>query len=389
MKQSAPSLSSRRECLKHLVSLVPLAAAPMFNIGRYRLFANSGTEYSERAVRLMQEATVIDMRHMLTAPFERFEGWPGGVNVTVPETLTAEHFAVIRKTGVNVFAIGALPGRYNNAVYLCAAWNGLIATHDDYLMRIDSGADLERVKTSGKAGVLFSFQTADHFEEIDHVDVFHDFGQRVGQLVYSARNLLGNGAFERRDDGLSDYGLQVVERMNKIGMAVDGAHAGDRTLLDALDASKAPMIFSHDTCRGLMPGYLRAKSDEAIRRLARSGGVMGIAFIRFMVHPTEPTTMEHVLDHIDYVRSLVGVEHVGIGSDFGMYSDANPAAIERLHASLDPRYNFHGRDGIERLDHPQRMFDLVDGLIQRKYTDNEIKLILGGNFKRVLTQIWG
>jgi len=382
-------LPARRTLLKRMVSILPMTlAAPMLNRGRYRLFADSTAEYSARAIRLVEETTVIDMRHLLLGPPERFESWPGGIKPGWPDTFRSDHVEIIKSTGVNVFAIGALPGGDDATIRFFAIWNGIIATHDDRLMRIDSASDLKRVKASGKAGVLFSFQTADHFTEVDDVDFFYRLGQRVAQLTYNSRNLIGNGAFERRDDGLSDFGVKIVERMNKVGMAVDGAHAGDRTLLDTLEVSKRPMVFSHDTCRGLMPGYIRAKSDEAIRKLALAGGVMGIAMIRFMVHHSEPTTIEHLLNHFDYVRSLVGIEHVGIGSDFGMYSDANPAAREVLHATLDPRYNFHGRDGIDGVDHPKRVFNLTEGLIRRNYSDTDIKLVLGGNFERVLSNIW-
>ena len=103
------------------------------------------------------------------------------------------------------------------------------------------------------------------------------------------------------------------------------------------------MLFTHANCRALIPGHLRAKTDEAIRKMARTGGVMGISFIRFMVRDREPVTLEHVLDHFDYVRKLVGVEHLAVGSDLDVVGNANPIG-GGFQPSGQPnfaRYGFH------------------------------------------------
>jgi membrane dipeptidase len=154
-------------------------------------------------------------------------------------------------------------------------------------------------------------------------------------------------------------------------------------------------VFTHATARALVPGHLRCKTDEAIQKMAKTGGVMGIAMIRFMVRNTEPVTIEHVLDHVDYVAKLVGVEHVAVGSDLDVVG--NPNAVNG--APNDPRnqpnfsrYQYHedtdGAINIKGLNHPKRMFDLAEGLIRRGYSDAQIAQILGGNAVRVLGTIW-
>jgi microsomal dipeptidase-like Zn-dependent dipeptidase len=112
--------------------------------------------------------------------------------------------------------------------------------------------------------------------------------------------------------------------MQRVGMTVDLSHCADRTTLDGIAAATKPVVFTHGAARGLMPGYARCKSDEALKALARNGGVMGIAFIRFMIRPEAPVTVEHVVDHFDYVIKLVGAEHVGIGSDLDMAGLGTP-----------------------------------------------------------------
>jgi membrane dipeptidase len=134
----------------------------------------------------------------------------------------------------------------------------------------------------------------------------------------------------------------------------------------------------------------RCKSDEAIRKMAATGGVMGITNVRMFVRDQEPTTIEHLLDHYDHVAKLVGVEHLGVGSDIGLWGyDALPEeAQKRLRAGYKESYAFREKTDIDGVDHPKRTFDLAEGLIRRGYSDANIEAILGGNFQRVLKQIF-
>jgi membrane dipeptidase len=364
---------------------VSLALSPMLNLGRFRLFADSPAQYSARAIALVQRATVIDM----LSPFALGSSpW-----LARPDTFTPAHLQRFKDSGINVFHIGVgLGGQdaYVTTLRFFAQWNGFIANHDQHLMRVDSGDDLERVKASGKIGVLLGLQNSEHFRTPLDVDAFHALGQRVSQLTYNTRNLIGNGATERRDDGLSDFGVAIVQRMNRAGMAVDVSHCGDRTTLDAFEASGRPVLITHSNCRALAPGHPRCKTDEAIRKMAATGGVMGITGVRMFVKNDEPTTIEHLLDHFDHVKTLAGIEHLGVGSDIDLdgYDDMPPGENQQLRASYKGSYGFREKIDIDGVDHPKRMFDLTEGLIRRKYTDREIELVLGGNFKRVLTQIW-
>src|SRR4029077_19042344 len=179
-----------------------------------------------------------------------------------------------------------------------------------------------------------TFQDSTHFRSPADVATFFGLGQRISQLTYNFNNRIGSGFLEQRDGGLSVFGLSIMERMHQVGMAVDVSHCGDQTTLDALAAATKPVIFTHATARGLVPGHLRCKTDEAIQKMAKSGGVMGIAMIRFMVRDSEPVTIEHVLDHVDYVARLAGLEHVAIGSDLDIVG--NPNAVNGAGA-FDPR----------------------------------------------------
>jgi membrane dipeptidase len=177
-----------------------------------------------------------------------------------------------------------------------------------------------------------------------------------------------------RDTGLTAFGADIVARMNSIGMAIDVSHTGERTTLDVIAASKAPVLITHSNCRALAPPVLRCKSDAVIRAAARSGGVIGLTNVRHFVRAHDPVCIEDVLDHFDHAVRIAGVEHVGIGSDLDLDGrDAGAAAL---------------RHDIAGLNQPARIFELTEGLIRRRYTDEHIRLMLGGNFTRALTQIW-
>jgi len=213
-------------------------------------------------------------------------------------------------------------------------------------------------------------------------------------LTYNSANKLGCGAFEDEDTGLTEFGAEIVQRMNKIGMGVDVSHCGDKTTLEAIEVSKKPVLITHAACRELNPGYARAKTDKAIKKMAAKGGIIGIPMLRFMVRDREPVTIEHFLDHIDYVAKLVGVEHVGIGSDQNLdTTDALPIEWrKRRLKDAHPKYKTHTNEryqlSIDGLNHSRRTFDVAEGLIRRNYSDDQIKLVLGENFKRVLKNIF-
>jgi len=370
------------------LTVAAAAAFPMSSRGRHRLFAGSAIEYSTRAIDLVKRSTVIDMLGPLTLDFPKQARW-----FADPELFTTADLKPYKDSGINVFHIAVGlggPDAYTEALKFFAQWNGFIASQSDYFTRIDSPGDLDRIKQSSKIGILHGLQNSEHFKSPNDVDFFRALGQRVSQLTYNARNMIGNGSTERRDEGISDFGVAIIERMNKVGMAVDVSHCGDRTTLDAFEISKKPVLITHSNCRALAPGHPRCKADEAIKKVGAAGSVMGITGVRMFVKNEEPTTIEDLLNHFDHVAKLIGPDHLGVGSDMDLYGyDAMPPEQnKRLRAGYKGSYGFRDKIDIEGVNHPQRMYDLTEGLVRRKYSDKDIEGILGGNFKRVLTQIW-
>ena len=398
-KTSRPSAApSRRAVLMAAAGAAGLTlAAPFINRGRAVVQAHgrgrtaTPQEYSTRCIDLVTGSLVIDMLSPLVIARSIQQRWGPDLS-----GMTAEEEQEFRDSEIDVFHIAVGVGgrdfedQYENTLLFVAGYNAIIASRPDLFVRIDSAEDLASVHGSARAGILIGLQTSSHFHTLDDVNQFYWLGQRVSQLTYNSRNMIGNGATERVDGGISDFGVAIVERMNEIGMAVDVSHSGDRTTLDACEVSSRPVLFTHSNSRVLSGGHPRTKTDEAIRAMAATGGVMGMTGVRMFVKDREPTTIEDYIDHFDHVRDLVGVEHLGVGSDVDLhgYDDMPPDEYEALKAAYKDSYAFRDKIDIEGVDHPKRMFDLTEALIRRGYTDDHIRGILGGNFQRVLGEIW-
>ncbi|MEX0298664.1 MAG: dipeptidase [Kordiimonas sp.] len=390
MAHKAKKPFNRRQIIKAACAgLGTAVAAPFLNDGRFKLFASSTDTYSAKTIDIINSSLVIDMLSSLND----LKVIKAGENGSNPYKLNKAEMDDIRTSGINVYFpshafIG--PNSREQVLTHIGQLNGFVAEHHEDFARITDIQDFDEVYKSGRTGILYGFQNSDHFQTLDDIDLFYGLGQRVSQLTYNSRNLIGTGATDRADGGLSDYGIHVVERMDKLGMAVDVSHCGDNTTLDAFVASKKPVLITHSNCRALVPGHVRCKTDEAIQSMAKTGGVMGITGVRNFVRDKEPTTLDHFIDHIDHVVKLVGIEHVGIGTDADPYGyDALPKHyLNMLKSHYKGTYGFRDKIDIEGLDHPKKIYDLTEALLQRQYSADHVAAILGGNFKRALSDIW-
>lgn len=365
---------NRRQFLRtSLLAGAGVAAAPMINRGGFDLFADGRNDISARAIELVGRSMVIDMLGLLTLDWPKLYGWQ-----RQPATFSQADFLKLRKTGIRVFHPAVEPNEpnaYEAALRWTTGWNRFLGAHPQYLVRVDAAADFKRAGEEGKIGILIGFQNADHFRTADDVETFHKVGQRVSQLTYNTRNRLGCGCKEPKDGGLTSYGAEIVAAMNRVGMVVDISHSAERTSLDAIRVSRKPVLITHSNCRALV-AHPRCKSDKVIRAVAERGGVMGITVIPAFLKSGKPARIDDVLDHVDHVARVAGIEHVGLGSD------ADVDAIDPRTNRVRPRYNVLG------LKHPSRVFELAEGLIKRGYTDQQIEMVLGGNFQRALNEIW-
>ncbi len=345
---------------------------PLLNLGRCRLDAAPAVEISTRAADLVLGTTVIDMLGLLTLDWAQLFRWHRN-----PGEFRERDYRRLELAGVNVFHPAvetAYADAYAGAVRWIAGWRHMLRSFGCFLGAVGTVADLEVVPTQGKLGVVVGFQDSDHFRTTADVERFYRAGQRVSQLTYNTENALGSGCYVP-DRGLTPYGAEVVAEMNRLGMAVDVSHCGERTSLDAIAASRVPVLVTHANCKALLPAQPRCKSDEVIRRLAAAGGVMGITVVRAFVARSRPT-LDDLLDHFDHVARVAGPEHVGLGSD------VDPTAIDPRTGAPHPFYSIAGLDPLARV------FQIADGLLARGWSAADVRLVLGGNFRRALDAIW-
>lgn len=271
---------------------------------------------------------------------------------------------------------------YNQAVFDRFGW----------LTKALCAADFREAKQRGvAAGYLSTQDTTGIDKEVAIVDVAHRFGARMIGLTYNSQNYIGSGCTDRADGGVSSFGAKFIKRMNEVGVIVDTAHSGPRTTMDAAALSTQPVVASHTAAAALLP-HQRAKSDDELKAVAHTGGVIGIMTVPFVLAAGGGVTVDAWLDHVDYVANLVGWRHVAIGTDWPLH---RPKAILGRLGELDARIGFGPEDRIDwptnlvGFDDYRDMPNLTRGLVGRGYTDGEIAGILGLNFMRVFEAVCG
>lgn len=246
-------------------------------------------------------------------------------------------------------------------------------------------ADVRAAKGAGEVAVVLHLQGGAPIEDdLDLLDVYHRLGVRVVQLTYNYRNLLGDGCLETADGGLSAFGRRALRRLVELGIVIDVSHVGVRTSLDAIEAAEGPVVATHANARALCDSP-RNLTDGQIRMLADSGGVIGLcAFPAFLTTGERPS-LEHLLDHAEYIAGLVGPEHVGVGLDFAD-EDEEDFDYYGYDERYYPRPPWVFPKGIGGFGEFQ---NLRAGLEARGFSGSEVAGILGENFLRVFASVWG
>ncbi len=374
---------SRRRTLQAMAGALAVLALPEAQGAPAAAAQEPKNKYPTKVLDLVQRSLVIDMLAPLKLDF-RPEAY------ALP--LTDAEAAMFRTCGITGFhnsvGVGGASA-YDDALEFIAAWSGFAGRNSHVFSLVGKADDLELAKSKQKIAVIMGLQNADEFREPKDVKAFYELGLRCAQLTYNTQNLLGSGSTERVDGGITDYGEKIIKAMNEAGMLVDVSHSGDQTTLDAVEISPKPIAFTHSNCRALN-NHPRLKTDDAIRKLAAKGGVMGITGVRMFVKDKEPTTIEDIVDHIDHVVKLVGIEHVGIGSDCDLmgYDHMPPDQYKQLKAGYKASYAFRDKIDTDGFDHPRKIYDLTAALIRRGYSDSNIQAVLGGNFRRLLGSTW-
>ena len=242
------------------------------------------------------------------------------------------------------------------------------------VVEVHTADDIANARQAGRLGFLPTVEHLSIGQELHRVDVLYGMGIRLAGLTYTRKSAIGDGQFERTDCGLSDFGVAVVQRMNDLGMAIDLSHVGTATALEVIERSTVPTIFSHNAAYAVRPAR-RARKDPELLACARAGGLICITAVPNSLSDDPDQDINCVLDHYDYMVKLVGVDHVGIGTDtlIGDHVGFHRLLLHGMTANGFPAPYLNG------LESPADGKNIIRGLIARGYSDVDITKIAGRN----------
>lgn len=277
-----------------------------------------------------------------------------------------------------------------------AAWHRLLREREDLLL-VRNARDIEIAKKAGRSGIFLHFQgTAPIEDNLDLIDLYKALGVGLIQLTYNVKNRVGDGCEERTDAGLSRFGIKLIERLNQARVIVDCSHTGLCTSLEAIEHSAAPVVLSHSNVAAVHPGP-RNVPDELIAAIAQSGGVIGVVGFPGMVSGAVRPSLDQFIAHIDAIVERVGIDHVGLGIDYyrfqaGIASEEealrsyNEALRAGIWSAAYPTPPHHYPAGIET---PRTLPNLTLRLLERGYSESDVRKVLGENWLRVMRHVWG
>jgi len=295
----------------------------------------------------------------------------------------------IRQGGVTAFngtvaAWHSLPETMN----LIADYYRLFEDRPDWIMQVRRVEDIHEAKVRGCAGMIFGFQDTNALNgNLRMLAVYHALGVRVIQLTYNDENAVGCGCMAPEDKGLTPFGREVVAEMNRLGMLVDLSHCGHKTMMDAIEASKRPVAFTHANPLALAKSP-RNKPDEAFKALAAKGGVAGVVLLPAWLTPHGQASLEDYLNAIDYLVTLMGIDHVGLGTDFMEEIPAEIKAAALKGISAENLQKYYGSTIVKGFESAAEFPRVTEGLLSRGYSPEDVKKIMGGNWLRLYEKVW-
>ncbi len=272
--------------------------------------------------------------------------------------------------------------------------------HQDFVIRCEVADDIQLAHDTGRIALVPALEGAAMIEnELDRIEILYGFGIRALGIAYSESNALGTGLKEPRDGGLTSFGHRAVQRMNEVGMLIDCSHSSPQTTIDTARASAKPILLSHTGARALW-NIKRLAPDEVLRTVAGQGGLIGIEAAPHTTlterHPHHD--IESFMEHFEYVKELVGIDHVGFGPDT-LYGDhvglhevfAEALSIDSSREGLEaePAPAFEKVTHVEGVENPtEASHNILRWLVGHDYSDGDIAKVMGQNALRLLNDVW-
>jgi membrane dipeptidase len=377
---------NRREftCIMAGASVSALVPSPS---ARTQQSSSNGSAVSSSAAELYRRAFVLDCN---SGPPWTYTTQGG--HLPLPQS----DLDMVRDSGVDVAKWSLGGADFAETVQDIAYFQQMIEVHSAYFMQVRIPADMDRAKRDRRMGIIFSFESVDMLEgKLERIELFRNLGVRVMQLSYNRKSPFGAGVMEPNGGGLTPLGHEAVKTMNARGIAIDLSHANPQTTSDAIAASSRPVIMSHAGCAAVHQ-HPRNKTDEQLRALAAKDGVVGIYDLPFLAASPKQPTLDDYMAHMEHALNVAGEDHVGVGSDVPINPfDTSPKGMAELNKVEEERQ----RSGLAApeedrpvyvigLNVPRKIEIIADQLLKRGRPARAVEKIVGGNFARVLNEVW-
>ncbi|WP_211310977.1 dipeptidase [Halomonas denitrificans] len=270
-------------------------------------------------------------------------------------------------------------------------WNRRFEADGDLIMPVKEAGDIERARQAGKVGIFLGAQNCSPIEDdIDMVAVMRDLGLLIMQLTYNNQSLLACGCYEAEDSGITRFGRQVIREMNRVGMVIDMSHSAERSTLEAVELSERPVIISHANPSSFHPAR-RNKSDKVLEAIAESGGLLGFSAYPFHLKNGPDCSLEDYCDMIARTADLMGIEHIGIGTD--LCQEQPTSVLEWMRNGRWSKEMDYGEGSQANAGWPRPLAwlrdsrdfpNLVTGLRQRGFDEASVARIMGQNWVELL-----
>ena len=272
-------------------------------------------------------------------------------------------------------------------------WNRWFAQFEKLIVHARTAEDVRRAKQEGRTAIIFGFQNPSPIEDdIDLVEIWHTLGARFMQLSYNNQSLLATGCYETEDPGITRMGRQVIAEMNRVGMVIDMSHSSERSTLEAMELSTRPIAITHAN-PAFWHAALRNKSDTVLKALAQSGGMLGFSMYPHHLKDKSNCTLTSFCEMIARTAELMGIDHIGIGSD--LCQDQPDSVVEWMRVGRWTKQIDYGEGSATNAGFPaqpewfkdNRDFSgISDGLGNVGFSDSEINAIMGDNWLRFYDQ---
>jgi membrane dipeptidase len=297
-------------------------------------------------------------------------------------------FRQMREGGVDAVHVTiAYHEMFRETVANIEQWNRWFEQFPELIFQGRTGDDVRRARTEGRTAIFFGFQNPSPIEDdIGLVEICHTLGARFMQLTYNNQSLLATGCYEAEDTGLTRMGRAVVAEMNRVGLVVDMSHSAERSTLDAIEFSSRPIAITHANPTFWHPAR-RNKSDDVLRSLGRSGGMLGFSLYPHHLKGGTGCTLADFCEMVAKTADLMGPDHIGIGTD--LCQDQPDSIVEWMRVGRWTKDIDYGEGSASNAGFPpmpdwfqdnRHFVALADGLRLQGFSETEIAGIMGENW---------